>query len=127
MRLLSVAAVIAVALPAVAHAQTVDRTVSCRVASVSGMPSVGFRAQLFKRSAGWWVASQPGAPPGGIFVSTLSGPPGLSVDRSCTKATRVPLVRAGLPSLTVLDPANHVIEQTCQSGGNIVVRIHTVL
>ena len=126
MRLLSLAAVAALALPAIAHAQTVDRTVSCPVATVSGMPSVGFRAQLFKSSAGWWVASQPGAPPGGVFVSTLSGPPGLKVDRSCATAPRVPLVRGGLPSLTVLNPANHEIEQTCLSGARIVVRVHAV-
>jgi len=126
MRLLSLAAVAALALPAGAHAQTVDRTVSCPVATVSGMPSVGFRAQLFKSSAGWWVASQPGAPPGGIFVSTLSGPPGLKVDRSCVKAPRVPLARGGLPSLAVLNPSNHEIEQNCPSGARIVVRVHSV-
>src|SRR5690348_303461 len=125
MRLLSLAAVAAFALPALAHAQTVDRTVSCPVATVSGMPSVGFRAQLFKSSAGWWVASQPGAPPGGIFVSTLSGPPGLKVDRSCAKAARIPLTRGGLPRVTVLDPSNHEIEQSCLSGTRIVVRIHS--
>jgi hypothetical protein len=124
LRLLSLAAVAALALPAVAHAKTIDRTVSCPVSVISGMPSVGFRAQLFKRSAGWWVASQPGAPPGGVFVSTLSGPPGLKVDPICAGAPRIPLARGALPRLAALDPTNYVIEQTCQSGGRIVVRVH---
>jgi hypothetical protein len=128
MRLHSLAAAAAaLALPSLAHGQTVDRTVSCAVSSISGMPSVGFRAQLFKSSAGWWVASQPGAPPGGVFVSTLSGPPGFTVDRICAKAPRIPLARGGLPRLVVLDPANNVIEQTCQSAGRIVVRMHASL
>jgi hypothetical protein len=126
-RLLSLAAAVALALPAAGHAQTVDRTVSCPVAAVSGMPSVGFRAELFTRSAGWWVASQPGAPPGGVFVSMLSGPPGFKVDPICAKTPRIPLARGGLPRLVVLDPANHVIEQTCRSGARIVVRVHASL
>jgi hypothetical protein len=128
MRLLSAAAIlVALGLPAVAHAQTVDRTVSCPVASISGLPSVDFRAELFKSSAGFWVAARPGAPPGGVFVSTLSGPPGLAVDRSCAKAPRVVLVRGGLPRLAVLDPSNHMIEQTCQSAARIVVRVQASL
>jgi hypothetical protein len=126
MRLLGLAAVVALALPAAGHAQTVDRTVSCQVASVSGIPSVAFRAQLFKSSAGWWVRLPPGAADV-LFVSTLSGPPGLKVDPSCAKAPSVPLVRGGLPRLTVLDPANNVVEQTCESAGRIVVRVHAVL
>jgi hypothetical protein len=124
-QLLCATAVVALAFPVLAHAQTVDRTVSCPVATISGMPSVGFRAQLFfKSSAGWWVASSPGAPPGGVFVSTLSGPPGLKVDPICAKAPAIPLARGGLPRLVVLDPSNHVIEQTCPSGARIVVRVH---
>jgi|SRR5581483_5914433 len=126
LRLLSLAAVVALALPAGAHAQTIDRTVSCRVATVSGIPSVDFLAQLFKSSAGWWVRLPPGAADV-LFVSTLSGPPGLKVDRSCVKAPRIPLARAGLPRLTVLDPSNHEVEQTCQSGPRIVVRVHAAL
>jgi hypothetical protein len=101
--------------------------VSCPVASVSGLPSVGFRAELFPSSAGWWVAAQPGAPPGGVFVSTLGGPPGFKVDPTCAKAPRIPLARGGLPRLAVLDPSNHVIEQTCESGARIVVRVHASL
>lgn len=126
MRLLGLAAVAVLALPAVAHAQIVDRTVSCRVATVSGLPSIDFRAELFKRSAGWWVRLPPGAADV-LFVSTLSGPPGFRVDPSCAKAPRIPLARGGLPHLVVLDPANHVIEQTCESGARIVVRVHASL
>jgi hypothetical protein len=127
MRLLSLAAIgVALALPAVAHAKTVDRTVSCPVANVSGFPSVDFRAELFPSSAGFWVASPPGGS-GAVFVTTLSGPPGLEVDPTCAKAPGIPLVRAGLPRLVVLDPANHVIGQTCQSAGRIVVRVHATL
>jgi hypothetical protein len=121
--LLGLAAVAALALPAAAPAQTVDRTVSCRVATVSGIPSVDFYARLFQHSAGWWVRLPPGAADV-LFVSTLSGPPGLRVDRSCTNAPQIPLARRGLPRLTDLDPSNHEIEQTCQSGSRIVVRIH---
>lgn len=124
MRLLSFAAAVTLAFPAVAHAQTVDRTVSCSVATVSGIPSVYFRAQLFRRSAGWWVASQPLGGQGLVFVSTLSGPPGLKVDPHCARAPRIPLSHGGLPRLVVLDPSNHVIEQNCQSGARIVVRVH---
>ena len=95
--------------------------------SVSGIPSVDFRAQLFKSSAGWWVASQPLGGQGLTFVSTLSGPPGFKVDPHCAQAPRIPLARNGLPPLVVLSPSNDVIEQNCQSGTRIVVRVHASL
>lgn len=128
MRVLLASAVAALVLPAAAQARALDRTVSCPVATVSGIPSIDFAAGISKGAAAWSLSLKPDTGQPMQLVGAFGGRPGgVSVGTTCRKAAQVPIARGSLARFSILNSANNVIEERCQTASHVVVRLRTTL
>jgi len=126
--LLGLVGVAALALPGVARATTVDRTVSCPVATISGIPSIAFGAGVKQGSAAWSIELKPDTGQPMQLIGAYGGRPGgVTVGLTCRKAAKVTIARGALPRFSILDAANNVIEEHCTTGSHVVVRLRANL